>query len=158
MCYFDYCPLGKILNSRLNRLLNKLISQVKLIQANGKEGFSPSYILDKDATIKVHPTSSQVKVGPTCGVALASYKQEYYGRSASVVEMDGKLEDINDYKSIETFISATAAKTPGELASELIKVGANSPGSLDGSGLFQTLTALKLREFYESITGKKVTA
>ena len=62
------------------------------------------------------------QVGATCGVALASYKQEYYGRSASVVEMDGKLEDINDYKSIETFISATAAKVPGELASELIKV------------------------------------
>ena len=63
-----------------------------------------------------------IKVGATCGVALASYKQEYYGRSASVVEMDGKLEDINDYKNIETYISATAAKVPGELASELIKV------------------------------------
>jgi hypothetical protein len=36
--------------------------------------------------------------------------------------MDGKLEDINDYKNIETYISATAAKVPGELASELIKV------------------------------------
>lgn len=62
------------------------------------------------------------KVGATCGVALASYKQEYYGRQASVVEMDGKLEDINDYKNIETYISATAAKVPGELAAELIKV------------------------------------
>jgi hypothetical protein len=38
------------------------------------------------------------------------------------------------------------------------QVGANSPGSLDGSGLFQTLTALKLREFYESLSGKKVQA
>ena len=36
--------------------------------------------------------------------------------------MDGKLEDINDYKNIETYISATAAKVPGELATELIKV------------------------------------
>lgn len=62
------------------------------------------------------------KVGATCGVALASYKQEYYGRQASVVEMDGKLEDINDYKNIETYLSATAAKVPGELAAELIKV------------------------------------
>lgn len=70
--------------------------------------------------------------------------------------MDGKLEDINDYKEIEKFLSGTAAKIPGELASELIKVGANSPGSLDGSGLFQTLTALKLREFYESASGKTV--
>ena len=36
------------------------------------------------------------------------------------------------------------------------KVGANSPGALDGTGLFQTLAALKLREYYESVTGKKV--
>lgn len=36
--------------------------------------------------------------------------------------MDGKLEDINDYKNIETYLSATAAKVPGELAAELIKV------------------------------------
>jgi hypothetical protein len=64
----------------------------------------------------------RLQVGATCGVALASYKQEYYGRQASVVEMDGKLEDINDYKNIETYISATAAKVPGELAAELIKV------------------------------------
>ena len=132
--------------------------KVKLIQRNGKDGLIPSYILDKDATIKVQPTAAQVKVGATCGVALASYKEQYYGREVSVVEMDGKLEDINDYKNIETYLSATAAKVPGELATELIKVGANSPGSLDGSGLFQTLTALKLREFYESMTGKNIQA
>mmetsp|Transcript_2689 Transcript_2689/g.2817 ORF Transcript_2689/g.2817 Transcript_2689/m.2817 type:complete len:157 (+) Transcript_2689:103-573(+) len=132
--------------------------KVQLIQANGKAGFKPAFMLNEDANIKVTPASSQVKVGSTCGVTLASYKKEYYGRQASVVEMDGKLEDINDYKEIEKFLSGTAAKVPGELATELIKVGANSPGSLDGSGLFQTLTALKLREFYESVSGKTVKA
>jgi hypothetical protein len=40
--------------------------------------------------------------------------------------MDGKLEDINDYKNIEKLISETGAKVSGELATELIKVGANS--------------------------------
>jgi len=108
----------------------------------------------------------------------------------SVVEMDGKLEDIKDFVHIDKMIAETAAKVPGELSSEIIKVrttyisaqarppcrtrslsrtvyltpylrdhpkvGANSPGALDGTGLFQTLTALKLREFYESVTGKKV--
>jgi hypothetical protein len=74
----------------------------------------------------------------------------------SVVELDGKLVDINDYANIEKFLSSTSSKSETELSTELIKVGANSPGSLDGTGLFQTLTAFKLRSFYEYATGKKV--
>lgn len=130
--------------------------KVKLIQRIGKDGYEPTYVLDKASTVKVVPT--EVKVGETVGVEVASYKQQYYNREVSVVELDGKLTDINDYTKIEPLFSATAAKTPGELSSELIKVGANSPGSMDGTGLFQTLIALKLREYYESVTGKKVSA
>jgi len=95
---------------------------------------------------------------PTCGVQLASYKMPYYGREVQVVEMDGKLTDINDYAKVEPVFKATAAKSATELSAELIKVGANAPGSMDGTGLFQTLTSLKLREFYENFTGKKVSA
>lgn len=130
--------------------------KVKLIQKIDKAGLKPAYILDQDSTVTVQP--AHVKVGETVGVKLASYKQKYYGRDVAVVELDGKLTDINDYPAIEKFISQTAVKTPNELSAELIKVGANSPGSLDGTGLFQTLTALKLREFWETTTGKKVQA
>ena len=160
---------------------------MKLIQRIGKPGLTPAYMLDKEASVKVEPRP--VKTAPTCGVALASYKQQYYNREVrcrpprarlrlslslshacvasspctctwqvSVVEMDGKLEDIKDFVHIDKMIAETAAKVPGELSSEIIKVGANSPGALDGTGLFQTLTALKLREYYESVTGKKVSA
>jgi len=132
--------------------------KVKLIQKLGKAGLTPAYILDKEATVAVHPSPAQVKVGETVGVALASYKQKFYGRDVATVEFDGKLTDIKDYTNVEKILSETAAKVPGELAQELIKVGPNSPGSLDGTGLFQTLTALKLREFYETTTGKKVSA
>eukprot|EP01038_Epipyxis_sp_PR26KG_P007594 gene7594-10343_t len=132
--------------------------KVKLIQKLGKEGLTPAYILDKESSVTVVPSIDEVKIGPTVGVKLASYKQKYYGNDVSVVELDGKLTDINDFKNIEKYISSTAAKTPLELSAELIKVGEKSPGSLDGTGLFQTLTALKLREFYEFTTGKKVVA
>ncbi len=37
--------------------------KVKLIQKLGKEGLKPAYILDKDATVAVHPPSDQVKTG-----------------------------------------------------------------------------------------------
>lgn len=130
--------------------------KVRMVQRKGMKGFTPSYILDTDAKVDVVP--SGVKSEPTCGIKLASVTEKYYGRDVQTVELDGKLTDINDYKNIEKLMSATGVKTPGELSAELIKVGANSPGSLDGTGLFQTLTALKLREFYEATTGKKVAA
>jgi phosphoribulokinase len=130
--------------------------KVKLVQQGAKPGLKPAYILDPSATVTVKPTATQVKT--ESGVALASYRQEYYGKEAAVLEMDGKLDDINDYRNIEKFLSNTAAATADELSSELIKVGPNSPGSLDGTGLFQTLTALKLREYNEFVTGKKVSA
>ena len=132
--------------------------KVRMIQRTGMSGLKPAYILDPEASVTVAPTPSQVKVGETCGVLLKSGVEKYYGRDVATVEMDGKLLDINDYTKIEKFFSQTAVKTPGELSAELIKVGANSPGSLDGTGLFQTLTALKLREFYEAATGKAVKA
>jgi phosphoribulokinase len=132
--------------------------KVRMIQRTGLDGLKPTYILDSDATVTVEPSSTAVKVGPTCGVKLASGKETYYGRTVATVELDGKLTDINDFANIEKYFSETAVKTPGELSAELVKVGVNSPGSLDGTGLFQTLTALKLREFYEAATGKTVKA
>lgn len=125
--------------------------KVKLIQKEGKPGLQPSYILNQAATVTVVP--NQIK--SDSGIKLASYKQKYYGRDVSVVEMDGKLHNIDDYKVVEQLLSNTAAQSAHELSSELIKVGPKAPGSLDGTGLFQTLTALKLREYTEFVNGKK---
>lgn len=132
--------------------------KVKMIQKTGMKGYTPAYILDKDTKVSLQPDAKAVKPEATCPVVLEYGVEKYYGRDVSVLAMDGKLTDINDYKNIEKFLSATAVKTPGELSAELIKVGPNAPGSMDGTGLFQTLTSLKLREFYESITGTQVSA
>ena len=132
--------------------------KVKMIQKTGMKGFIPSYMIDEDGVVTVKPSSKKVKHEASCDLVLSSGKEKYYGRDVSVLSMDGKLTDINDYKEIEKLLSATAVKTPGELSAELIKVGPNAPGSMDGTGLFQTLTSLKLREFYESVTGTKVVA
>lgn len=121
--------------------------KVKMIQANDKAGFTPAYILDDSSKVSVEPS---VGTEPTCGVKLSSYKQDYFKKEVSVVEMDGKLTNINEYSKIEKLFSNTSAKNPEELSKSLIEVGPDSPGSMDGTGLFQTLTALKLREFYEA--------
>lgn len=130
--------------------------KVKMRQRLGMPGLKPAYAVDEDATVVIHPSSKVVKHGDTCSVSVQSGKEHFYGREVQTVELDGKLEDINDFAKIEKYFSNTAAKTAGELSAELVKVGAGSPGSLDGTGFFQTLTALKLREFYESATGKSV--
>ncbi len=122
--------------------------KVKLVQVMDKAGLDPTFMLAKDATITAHP---EIKADTDCSVALASYKSKHYGRDVMVTEMDGKLVDINDFKTIEPLLSSTSAKTATELSDEVIKVGADSPGALDGTGLFQTLTSFKLREFYEKM-------
>lgn len=124
--------------------------KVKLIQKLGKDGLPPAYILNPNCKVHVEPTEIKAEC-----LKLASYKDTFYGHQVQVVEMDGKISDINEYINIESLLSECAAKTPNELSSELIKVGPNSPGSLDGTGLFQTVTALKLRSYYEYVTGKK---
>jgi phosphoribulokinase len=120
--------------------------KVKLIQVLDKAGLDPAYILNEDSTVSVFP---KIAADKDSEIALASYKTTHYGRDVHVTEMDGKLANIDDFKAIEPLISASAAKAPGDLASELIKVGADSPGALDGTGLFQTLTSFKLKEFYD---------
>jgi phosphoribulokinase len=122
--------------------------KVKLIQVVDKAGLDPAYILDSDSTVSVHPN---IKADTDSEIALASYKTTHYGRNVHVTEMDGKLANIDDFSAIEPLLSGTSVKAPGELATEVIKVGASSPGALDGTGLFQTLTSFKLREFYEKI-------
>lgn len=128
--------------------------KVKMIQRTGMDAFKPAYLVDPDADVKVVPR--HVKHDPSVGVALASYMDKYYGRDVVVSEMDGKLADIHDFRIIEKFLRDTSVRTPDEVSAELIKVGPNSPGSLDGTGLFQTITALKLRDYYETVAGKKV--
>ena len=122
--------------------------KVKLIQVMDKAGLDPTFMLNKDAIVTVHP---EIKADADCSVALASYKSKHYGRNVMVTEMDGKLANINDFKAIEPMLSFTSAKSGTELSDEVIKVGANSPGALDGTGLFQTLTSFKLRSFYEKM-------
>lgn len=116
--------------------------KVKLVQSTNKDGLEPCTIGEKS----VKP---DVKSDTNCEVAVGSYDEDFFGRKVSVVEMDGKLADINDFAKIENLLKKTSAKVNGDVTSELVKVGAGGPGSLDGTGLFQTITALKLKEFYE---------
>ena len=120
--------------------------KVEMIQTTGLDLFTP-------ASMSTDFVSPDVSTPTTCGVELKKESRKFAGKAVEVIAMDGKLENIEDFKKIETVLTNTAAKTTTELSDELIKIGPNTPGSLDGTGLFQTLTALKLREVYEKYTG-----
>lgn len=125
--------------------------KVKMIQRADKANY-------KSASMTEGSVKPDVKSDAGCEVTLGFGKEKFYNHDCNVITMDGKLTDINDYKVIEKLLKDTAARSPTELSDALIAVGANSPGSMDGSGLFQTLTSLKLREFYETLIGGKVAA
>jgi len=125
--------------------------KVKMIQRKDKKNY-------KCASGPAGQVSPAVKSDADCEVTVGFGTEKFYDKDCDVISMDGKLADINDFKEIEKLLKDTAAKSETELSDELIKVGAGSPGSLDGTGLFQTLTSLKLREYYENLIGAKVAA
>ncbi len=64
---------------------------------------------------------------------------------------------LEELEYVEKHLGNTASKYSGEITAQMLK-NKNSPGSLNGSGLFQTIVSLKIREVYEKLSGKKVDA
>lgn len=67
------------------------------------------------------------------------------------------LLQLYAYVYVESHLSNTATKFYGELTQQMLKLS-DAPGSDNGTGFFQTLCALKIREIYEKITSKSVAA
>merc|ERR1712094_156076 len=78
------------------------------------------------------------------GVKIASYDDEWFGAPVSVIEMDGKIDDIEEH------LCNAGTKYYGELSEQLTK-NKEAPGSDNGTGLFQTVCSFKIREAYEAL-------
>ena len=117
--------------------------KVKLIQKKG--GAFPPITLKKDITL----------TGSKPGAVLKMYDDNWEGNDVTVVEMDGEIDMDNmeaQLKEIEEVIEGLPVKA-GELTDAMVKLK-SSPGSQNGTGLLQTVIAMKVREVYEAITGK----
>jgi phosphoribulokinase len=128
--------------------------KVRLIQREGVKNFSPVYLFDEGSSIEWVPCGKKL----TCSYPGIKFKygpDTYYDKEVSVLEMDGKFDNLQELIYVESHLSNTGAKFYGELTQQMLKLS-DSPGSDNGTGFFQTLTALKLREIYERITNKKV--
>lgn len=81
----------------------------------------------------------------------------WYGEDVTVLEMDGQFDKLEEIIYVESHLSNTGAKFYGEMTQQMLK-NSSFPGSTNGTGMFQTLIGLKIREVYERITQTEVAA
>merc|ERR1719486_1067522 len=122
--------------------------KVKLIQKKDTKA-TPAYFFDEGATVEWTPNPSKLTTNAP-GVKIASYEDEWYGAPVSVIEMDGKIEDLEEVVYLESHLCNSGTKYYGEL-SEQVLANKEAPGSDNGTGLFQTVCSFKIREAYEKL-------
>jgi len=124
--------------------------KVKLIQKKSMP-IKPAYFFDEGASIEWTPNCDKLTTSAP-GVKIASYDEEWFGEPVSVIEMDGKLDNLDEGEImyIESHLCSAGTKEYGELAKQIIK-NKTAPGSDNGTGLFQTVCSFKIREAYEAL-------
>ena len=124
--------------------------RVKMIQKEGVDCFDPTYLFDEGSTVSWIPCGRKL----TCsfpGIKFFYGPDTYYGEEVSVLEMDGQFDKLEELIYVESHLSNTSSKFYGEITQQMLK-HSTFPGSTNGTGLFQTLVGLKIREVYERIT------
>ncbi len=127
--------------------------RVRLIQKEGVKDFDPVYLFDEGSTIDWRPCGRKL----TCaypGIKMYYGPDSFYGHEVSILEVDGQFDNLEEMIYIESHLSKTATKHYGEMT-ELLLQHKDYPGSNNGTGLFQVLVGLKMRETYEKIIAKE---
>ncbi|GJT19392.1 phosphoribulokinase, chloroplastic [Tanacetum coccineum] len=132
------------------------VLRVKLIMKEGVKYFSPVYLFDEGSTISWIPCGRKL----TCsypGIKFAYGPDSYYDHEVSVLEMDGQFDRLDELIYVESHLSNISTKFYGEITQQMLK-HADFPGSNNGTGLFQTIVGLKIRDLFEQITASKASA
>ena len=124
--------------------------KVKLITKNSIKNVSPPFLMDEGADVTWTPNSDKLTTKEP-GVLFKSYQDEWFGAPVSVLEMDGKVESLDELIYVESHLCNTGTKYYGEMTEQMTN-NAGAPGSENGSGLFQTICAFKIREAFEAIS------
>merc|ERR1719327_1421864 len=124
--------------------------KVKLITKKGLDSVSGPYLFDEGASVTWVPNGDKLTTEAP-GVKLASYDDMWYDQPVSVLEMDGKVEKLEELIYVESHLCNTGTKFYGELTEQMTK-NADAPGSENGSALWQTVCSFKIREAYENLT------
>lgn len=123
--------------------------RVRLIQKEGIENFETVYLFDEGSTIDWRPCGRKL----TCsypGIKMYYGPDNFMGNEVSILEVDGQFDNLEEMIYVESHLSKTGTKHYGEMTELLLK-HKEYPGSNNGTGLFQVLVGLKMRETYESL-------
>lgn len=71
--------------------------------------------------------------------------------------MDGQFDRLDELIYMESHLSNLSTKFYGEVTQQMLK-HSDFPGSSNGTGLFQTIVGLKIRDLYEQIVAEKAQA
>lgn len=126
---------------------DKEIPRVRFIQKEGVDGFDNIYLFDEGSSISWVPCGRKL----TCsypGIKLAYGPDTYFGNEVSVIEMDGLFDRLEELIYVESHLSNTGAKYYGEVTQQMLS-NRVFPGSNNGTGLFQTICGLKIRNLYD---------
>jgi len=131
----------------------KKVLRVRLLQKEETD-VDAVYLYDEGSTIDWVPCGKKLTCGYP-GIKFHYGPDNYFDNEVSVLEVDGSFAKLEEMIYVETHLNNTSTKFYGEMTQQLLK-NPNAPGSSNGTGLCQVLIALKMREMYEKITGRKV--
>ncbi len=127
--------------------------RVRLIQKEGVENFDTVYLFDQGSTIDWRPCGRKL----TCaypGIKMYYGPDSFYNNEVSILEVDGQFGNLEEMIYIESHLSNTGTDHYGEMTELLLK-HKDYPGSNNGTGLFQVLVGLKMRQTYEKLVATK---
>merc|ERR1712232_878971 len=117
--------------------------KVKLIQKEG--GAFPMVTMKEDV--------KSLSLEGTPGATVKTYSDDWFGNEVTVLEMDGEIDMgkmEEQLKAIESSLEGLNGKSSTELTDAMLKLK-DGPGSENGTGVFQTVIAMKIRETYEKM-------
>ncbi|EFJ08869.1 hypothetical protein SELMODRAFT_184990 [Selaginella moellendorffii] len=129
------------------------VLRVRMIMKEGVDNFEPVYLFDEGSTISWIPCGRKL----TCsypGIKFFYGPDIYYDNEVSVLEMDGQFDKLDELIYVESHLSNISTRFYGEITQQMLK-HADFPGSNNGTGLFQTIVGLKIRDVFERITSKQ---
>jgi phosphoribulokinase len=140
----------QVLPTQLMEDKESKLLRVRLVQKEGVPNFEPAYLFDEGSTIDWRPCGRKL----TCaypGIKMYYGPDSFMGNEVSMLEVDGQFDNLEEMIYIESHLSKTGTKYYGEMT-ELLLHHKDYPGSDNGTGLFQVLVGLKMRETYEKLT------
>lgn len=142
----------QVLPTQLIQDKESKLLRVRLAQKEGVKFFEPAYLFDEGSTIDWRPCGRKL----TCtypGLKMYYGPDNFMGNEVSILEVDGKFDNLEEMIYVESHLSKTGTKYYGEMTELLLK-HKEYPGSENGTGLFQVLVGLKMREVYEQLTAE----